>query len=90
MLLAIQRSQAGHWQQLQIELTLIFTKEENVSTKLRRLGADFTLSSPPGGATAYQLLHRSINRQVGNRVAKNDANLALSPTFRYVSIELLL
>ncbi|GFV53204.1 uncharacterized protein TNCV_1065631 [Trichonephila clavipes] len=42
---------------------------------------------PPGGATAYQLLHRSINRQVSNRVAKNDAHLALSPTFRYVSIE---
>ncbi|GFU01753.1 uncharacterized protein TNCV_1522681 [Trichonephila clavipes] len=44
-------------------------------------------SSPPGGATAYPLLHRSINCQVANRVAKNDAILPLSPTFRYVSIE---
>ncbi|GFT57154.1 hypothetical protein TNCV_1691751 [Trichonephila clavipes] len=43
--------------------------------------------SPPGGAIAYQLLHRSINRQVANVVAKKDANLALSSTFRYVSIE---
>ncbi|GFW73613.1 hypothetical protein TNCV_1540681 [Trichonephila clavipes] len=43
-------------------------------------------SSLPGGATVYQLLLRSINRQVTNRVVKN-ANLALSPTFRYVSIE---
>ncbi|GFT54399.1 hypothetical protein TNCV_2727331 [Trichonephila clavipes] len=43
--------------------------------------------SPPGGNAAYKLLPRSINRQVTNRVAKNDANLALSPTFRYVSIE---
>ncbi|GFV99554.1 hypothetical protein TNCV_5079181 [Trichonephila clavipes] len=33
--------------------------------------------SPPGGSTAYQLLHRSINHQV----AKNDANLSLSPSF---------
>ncbi|GFY02808.1 uncharacterized protein TNCV_3506881 [Trichonephila clavipes] len=40
-----------------------------------------------GEATAYQLLHRSINRQVVNVGAKNDANLALSATFRYVSIE---
>ncbi|GFT22368.1 hypothetical protein TNCV_3273511 [Trichonephila clavipes] len=32
---------------------------------------------PPVGATAYQLLHRSINHQVANRVTKNDANLAL-------------
>ncbi|GFY17094.1 hypothetical protein TNCV_1088701 [Trichonephila clavipes] len=38
--------------------------------------------SPPGGATAYQLLRRSINRQVANRVAKNDTNLAVSPTCR--------
>ncbi|PRD22850.1 UNVERIFIED_CONTAM: hypothetical protein NCL1_48001 [Trichonephila clavipes] len=44
-------------------------------------------SSPPGGATVYQLLHRSINHQTANMVTKNDANLALSPTFRYVSIE---
>ncbi|GFW15472.1 hypothetical protein TNCV_4656121 [Trichonephila clavipes] len=27
-------------------------------------------------------LHRSIIRQVANMVTKNDANLALSPTFR--------
>ncbi|GFV24516.1 hypothetical protein TNCV_814001 [Trichonephila clavipes] len=45
-------------------------------------------SSSPGGATAYQLPPRSINRQVANGITKNDANLALSPTFRYVSIEL--
>ncbi|GFX44062.1 uncharacterized protein TNCV_4118581 [Trichonephila clavipes] len=43
--------------------------------------------SPAGGATEYQLLRRSINRQVANVDAKNDANLAVSPTFRYVSIE---
>ncbi|GFT29352.1 hypothetical protein TNCV_757111 [Trichonephila clavipes] len=43
--------------------------------------------SPPGSATVYQLLYRSMNRQVVNMVAKNYANLALSPTFRYVSIE---
>ncbi|GFW97825.1 transposable element Tc3 transposase [Trichonephila clavipes] len=37
---------------------------------------------PPGGATAYQLLYRSINHQVANRVAKNDANiLALNRRF---------
>ncbi|GFX31060.1 hypothetical protein TNCV_2025631 [Trichonephila clavipes] len=42
---------------------------------------------PPDGATEYQLLPRSINRQVDNRVAKNYANLALSPTFRNVSSE---
>ncbi|GFV55743.1 uncharacterized protein TNCV_755431 [Trichonephila clavipes] len=34
-----------------------------------------------------QQLHRSINHQVANMVAKNDVNLALSPTFRYVPIE---
>ncbi|GFU94200.1 uncharacterized protein TNCV_2963001 [Trichonephila clavipes] len=44
------------------------------------------IADPPGGATAYQL-HRSINRQVTNMVAKNDIKLALSPTFRYDSIE---
>ncbi|GFU36254.1 hypothetical protein TNCV_558991 [Trichonephila clavipes] len=39
--------------------------------------------TPQGGTTAYQLLHCSINRQAANRVIiKNDANLALSPTFR--------
>ncbi|GFV38214.1 hypothetical protein TNCV_4792001 [Trichonephila clavipes] len=49
---------------------------------------DFPSSQlPPGGATAHKFLHRSINRQVANRVAENDANLALSPTFRYVFIE---
>ncbi|GFV97546.1 hypothetical protein TNCV_2040541 [Trichonephila clavipes] len=47
-------------------------------------------SSPPDHATVYQLLQRSINRQVDNRVAKNDANLAVSLTFRYVSIISLL
>ncbi|GFW83465.1 histone-lysine N-methyltransferase SETMAR [Trichonephila clavipes] len=43
--------------------------------------------SPAGGATSYQLLRHSIKRQVAKMVAKNDANLALSPAFRYVSIE---
>ncbi|GFX21821.1 hypothetical protein TNCV_2311001 [Trichonephila clavipes] len=43
--------------------------------------------SPPGGAKAYQLLHRLINRQVTNMVAKNDANLVLLPTSRYDFIE---
>ncbi|GFS90795.1 hypothetical protein TNCV_1003841 [Trichonephila clavipes] len=38
--------------------------------------------SPLGGATEYQPLHHSINRQVANMVTKNDANLALTPTFR--------
>ncbi|GFV51810.1 hypothetical protein TNCV_1321661 [Trichonephila clavipes] len=28
-------------------------------------------SSPPGGATAYQLLHHSINRQVAKMVSKH-------------------
>ncbi|GFW45666.1 transposable element tc3 transposase [Trichonephila clavipes] len=45
-----------------------------------------TVCFPLAGATAYQLLHRSNNRQVANRITKNDANLALSPTFRYVTI----
>ncbi|GFW52077.1 hypothetical protein TNCV_2819461 [Trichonephila clavipes] len=36
-------------------------------------------SSPPGGTIASRLLHSSINCQV--------ANLTLSPTFHYVSIE---
>ncbi|GFV69208.1 DUF4817 domain-containing protein [Trichonephila clavipes] len=44
-------------------------------------------NSPPGGTTAYQLLHRLINRQVAIMVAKNDTDLALLPTFRFVSIE---
>ncbi|GFW36586.1 hypothetical protein TNCV_1955861 [Trichonephila clavipes] len=44
-------------------------------------------NTPSDGATAYQLLPRSINRQVANGVTKNDANLALSSTFHYVSIE---
>ncbi|GFT22475.1 hypothetical protein TNCV_3274391 [Trichonephila clavipes] len=43
--------------------------------------------SPPGGTTAYQLQHRSVNRQVANVIAKIDANLALLPTFRYFFIE---
>ncbi|GFV12578.1 uncharacterized protein TNCV_4425311 [Trichonephila clavipes] len=51
------------------------------------LGCPLCCSSSPGGATAYQLLHPSINRQVANRVTENDANLTLSPTFRYVSNE---
>ncbi|GFX43630.1 hypothetical protein TNCV_510791 [Trichonephila clavipes] len=49
-----------------------------------------TRGSPPGGTTVYQFLHRSISRQVANMNTKNDANLALSPTFGYVSIESLL
>ncbi|GFV91609.1 hypothetical protein TNCV_4761741 [Trichonephila clavipes] len=47
----------------------------------------FKISSPSGGTATYQHLHCSINRQVVNVITKNDANLALSPTFRYVSIE---
>ncbi|GFX66360.1 hypothetical protein TNCV_343341 [Trichonephila clavipes] len=43
--------------------------------------------SPPGGATAYQHQHHSVNHQVANRVTTNYVNLALSPIFRYVSIE---
>ncbi|GFS52949.1 hypothetical protein TNCV_330961 [Trichonephila clavipes] len=39
------------------------------------------------GATADQLLHRSVNSQVANVASKNDANLALSLTFHYVFIE---
>ncbi|GFY23693.1 hypothetical protein TNCV_2789261 [Trichonephila clavipes] len=51
-----------------------------------RVGLDSTSNyCPPSDTKAYQLLHCSINRQAANRVAKNDANLALSPTFRYVS-----
>ncbi|PRD22619.1 UNVERIFIED_CONTAM: hypothetical protein NCL1_48640 [Trichonephila clavipes] len=38
-------------------------------------------SSSPNGATAYQLLHSSINCQVANMVTKNDANLALRQHF---------
>ncbi|GFX33085.1 hypothetical protein TNCV_5042531 [Trichonephila clavipes] len=47
----------------------------------------FRPSSPPGSATAYQLLHRSINRHVANMVLTKEAKLTLSSTFRYVSIE---
>ncbi|GFV56485.1 hypothetical protein TNCV_2276231 [Trichonephila clavipes] len=65
--------------------------EENLATSSLdfyepSFGCLFCTSSPPGGATEYQLLQRSLNCQVANRVAKND-NLALSPTFRYVSTE---
>ncbi|GFS63180.1 hypothetical protein TNCV_1496261 [Trichonephila clavipes] len=62
------------------------------SDYVRQKGFGYPLccSSPSGGAKTYQLLQRSINRQVSNRVAKNDTNFALSPTFRYVSIESLL
>ncbi|GFX16298.1 hypothetical protein TNCV_4705511 [Trichonephila clavipes] len=62
--------------------------EKRRCTMVQRKISDIaTLSSPPGGTTAYQRLHHSINRQVANMFAKNDANLALSPTFCYVSIE---
>ncbi|GFX45503.1 transposable element Tcb2 transposase [Trichonephila clavipes] len=44
-------------------------------------------STPPDSAKAYHFLHHSINRQVANKVAKADANSALSPSFRYVSTE---
>ncbi|GFY26376.1 hypothetical protein TNCV_25731 [Trichonephila clavipes] len=44
-------------------------------------------SSPPSDATAYQLLYHLINRQAASMVAKNNANLALSPSFRNNSIE---
>ncbi|GFV19117.1 hypothetical protein TNCV_3223351 [Trichonephila clavipes] len=36
---------------------------------------------PPGGTIAYQRQRRSINRQIANVFAKNDAELALSQTF---------
>ncbi|GFT44470.1 hypothetical protein TNCV_2517121 [Trichonephila clavipes] len=36
---------------------------------------------PPGGASAYRLLHHSNNRQVADRNAKNDVNLAPSSLF---------
>ncbi|PRD35519.1 UNVERIFIED_CONTAM: hypothetical protein NCL1_11378 [Trichonephila clavipes] len=35
--------------------------------------------SPTNGATAYQILHRSTNRQDANNVARKDPYLALSP-----------
>ncbi|GFV46838.1 hypothetical protein TNCV_1938611 [Trichonephila clavipes] len=43
-------------------------------------------SSPLGGTSEYQFLHRSINHQVANVGTKNDAYSALSPMFRYVSV----
>ncbi|GFX91261.1 tigger transposable element-derived protein 6 [Trichonephila clavipes] len=62
-----------------------FVLEKSIEKKvfMRHLCCSF----PPDGATAYQLLHRSINCQVANKVAKNTANFALPPTFRYVSIK---
>ncbi|GFV15181.1 hypothetical protein TNCV_4650131 [Trichonephila clavipes] len=36
------------------------------------------------GATSYQLLPRSINRQVANIVDKKDAKLDLSPTLNHL------
>ncbi|GFX30823.1 transposable element Tc1 transposase [Trichonephila clavipes] len=41
-------------------------------------------TTPPGGATAYKLLHRSINHQVANKVAKNYANI--SQCFHLIAI----
>ncbi|GFX00434.1 uncharacterized protein TNCV_2090841 [Trichonephila clavipes] len=57
-------------------------------TSLNELEA--RLHSPPGDATLYQLLLRSIFCQVASRITKIDANLALPPTFRHVSIEISL
>ncbi|GFV55521.1 hypothetical protein TNCV_2020471 [Trichonephila clavipes] len=54
---------------------------------LEELNALKNHRSPPAGSTAYQLLPRSINHQVANVVTKNDAKLALSPTFLYVSFK---
>ncbi|GFV97533.1 hypothetical protein TNCV_2040411 [Trichonephila clavipes] len=51
------------------------------TSRTTKTSKKFLWCSPPGGATAYQLLHHSINRQVADMVTKNDANLALSPTF---------
>ncbi|GFV55489.1 hypothetical protein TNCV_3776761 [Trichonephila clavipes] len=44
-------------------------------------------SSPPGGATSYQLLQSSISRHVANSVTKNEANLDLSPSFRHYNMQ---
>ncbi|GFW69924.1 hypothetical protein TNCV_1403771 [Trichonephila clavipes] len=65
----------------QIQITRLKIRQKS-SFRAPRL-----LNSPPGDSTAYQFLHRLINSQVANRVAKNDASLALSPIFRYASIE---
>ncbi|GFV70538.1 adenylate kinase 8 [Trichonephila clavipes] len=61
--------------------------KEQVELLVKALEGFQVNSSPPSGATAYYLLHCSINRQVANMVAKNDVNLALLPTFHYISIE---
>ncbi|GFY06193.1 hypothetical protein TNCV_3108721 [Trichonephila clavipes] len=61
-------------------------KEENIRARTIVRANRLRSNSPPGGTTAYQLLNRSINRQVAKKISKNDA-LALSPTFRYVPIE---
>ncbi|GFW99360.1 hypothetical protein TNCV_3981841 [Trichonephila clavipes] len=53
---------------------------ETPATHTERAGRQPRNSSQPGGATVYRLLHSSINCQV--------ANLTLSSTFCYVSIEL--
>ncbi|GFX56447.1 hypothetical protein TNCV_73931 [Trichonephila clavipes] len=56
-------------------------KLDNVDTYIT------VVKPPPGCAAAYQLLHHSMNCQVVDMIAKIDANLAQSPTFRYVCIE---
>ncbi|GFU99849.1 transposable element Tcb1 transposase [Trichonephila clavipes] len=56
-------------------LAMAIFQQDNPRPHLARI----VQSSSPGGTAAYQLLHRSVNRQV--------ANMALSPAFRYVSIE---
>ncbi|GFW94783.1 hypothetical protein TNCV_4248231 [Trichonephila clavipes] len=53
-----------------------FIPRHSVSFDLQR-GNNSSLNSPRGEATAYQLLHRSINRQVANWVTK------VMPTWLY-------
>ncbi|GFT98822.1 hypothetical protein TNCV_3792471 [Trichonephila clavipes] len=64
------------------DLPRVFSLKIGVKT-----GKSYSHLFPPSGATAYQLLHRSINRQDANMVNENDVILSLSPTFCYVSIE---
>ncbi|GFV53426.1 hypothetical protein TNCV_2205621 [Trichonephila clavipes] len=90
------RAAVAEWNRYRIVACLV-TSSSPVPLKTRRVGQRCTLNqsraetssscSPTGFATAYQLLHRFSKRQVANSIVKNDVNLALSPIFRYVSIE---
>ncbi|GFV87980.1 hypothetical protein TNCV_782601 [Trichonephila clavipes] len=59
----------------------------NILKEALRLFTVMQTRSPPGGAAAYKLLHHSIDRLAANIVPKNNANLALSSTFRCISIQ---